>query len=636
MVFGGLIASQFISRKQVKMGYKPQTADDICLNLAKQLDADFAERNDQAVAQALNTGEPIDAVYSLNETELLSGFLDFLKETGIMAHWQSCRIEQVQRTFLPAIVFVLLYSVRVLFGIVSSNALPALLFSNLAVMSLLGFTVHQVIEGMTLRGRNRRSGKGEYVLMDPATLSETISKTSVQELKKLFNGTIHCLAAFGIFMAEAIVVVDGTQIETTALYQGCGCLKVEKRKRTKKGVKVTIVEFVFGWRLIALMDLTTLMPMAIKVVKIQASEAPYLVELVEQAQENLAPYSRIRWLVVDRAYVDGKSLYKLDQMGIRFAVIAKSTMLARQAALDMKGKVAYYDRTETKRHGQGRALWHEKLHTRLYAVTHIRDWAAYRPPVVPSKPLRREARPTLNAVVVEKWRNHPPSPHGARVYLTNAPVDNPWLIVDCYDDRSWVENGLFRNAKQFQTLTGWFPKKTEAGVRSHLVFVMMVNAITTAYRLWQRKQTAENKSSTLHQVSDHQIDGVAHHLIDIETGEIIELPLPPNPHPTHLSSIFPLQTDASTQTDAQPQTPDIIAHSLLDGQGILRWQRALEQESRDKVVVFIGNQYGIFNLYELLVLVGVSFRHPPPYLDPPEAILRRFGCDVKARGGPVL
>ena len=68
MVFGGLIASQFISRKQVKMGYKPQTADDICLNLAKQLDADFAERNDQAVAQALNTGEPIDAVYSLNET----------------------------------------------------------------------------------------------------------------------------------------------------------------------------------------------------------------------------------------------------------------------------------------------------------------------------------------------------------------------------------------------------------------------------------------------------------------------------------------------------------------------------------------------------------------------------------------
>jgi len=469
-------------------------------------------------------------------------------------------------------------------------------------MSLLGFTIRQIIEGMTLRGRSRRSGKGEYALMDPATLSETISKANAQELEKLFNGVIHCLAAFGIFMAEAMVVVDGTQIETTALYQGCGCLKVEKRKRTKKGSNVTVVELVFGWRLIALMDLATLTPMAIKVVKIQANEAPHLLELVEQAQENLAPYSRIRWLVADRAYVDGKSLYKLDQMGIRFAVIAKSTMLARQAALDMKGKVAYYDRTETKRRGQGRSLWHEKLHSRVYAVTNIRDWAAYRPPVVSGKPLRREARPALNAVVVEKWRNHPPSPHGPKVYLTNAPVDNPWLIVDFYDDRSWVENGLFRNSRQFQTL---------------------------AYRLWQKKQTSGNDNATLHHISDHQIDRVAHHLVNIETGEIIELPQPPNPNPTHLSSILPLQTDD------QQEPPDIIAHGLLDGQGILRWQRALEQESRDKVIVFIGNQYGIFNLYELLVLVGVSFRRSPPHLDPPDVILRRFGCDVKARDGPV-
>jgi hypothetical protein len=392
---------------------------------------------------------------------------------------------------------------------------------------------------------------------------------------------------------------------------------------------VATVELVFGWRLIALLDLVTLIPMAIKVVQIQANEAPYLLELVKQAQKNLAPYSRIRWLVADRAYVDGKSLYKLDQMGIRFVIIAKSTMLARQAALDMKGKIAYYDRTETKRHGQGHSQWHEKLHSRVYAVTNIRDWASYRPPVVPGKRLRREARPALNAVVVEKWRNYPPSLVGPRVYLTNAPVDNPWLIVDLYDDRSWIENGLFRNSKQFQTLTRWFPKKTGAGVRSHLVFVMMVNAITTAYRLWQKKQTG-----IPHQVSDHQLDHVAYHFIDIETGEIIELPLPFDPTPTHLSSILPLQTDAASAIDDKQSPPDIIAHSLLAGQGILRWQRELEQDSRDKVIVFIGNQYGIFNLYELLVLVGVSFRQPPPHFDPPEVILRRFGCATRPRDEP--
>jgi len=610
------------------MGYTSQTADDIRINVAEQLDAGFAERNDEAVAQALNAGEAVDAVYTVNEAELLSNFFGFLQETGIMNHWQSFTIEGVQRVFLPAIYFVLLYSTRVLFGIESTNALPSLLFSNLGVMSLIGFTSWQVVHGLSFRGQTQRHEGSQYVLMGPQTLAETISKASVKELEKLFNGTIHCLAAFGVFMVEAMVVVDGTAVETTARYQGCGCQKVEQRARTKQGVKVTLVKFVFGWRLIALVDLVTLVPLAIKIVKIQAHEAPYLVELVKQAQKNLAPYSRIRWLVVDRAYVDGKSLYELDQMNIRFVVIAKSNMLARQTALKLKGKVNYRLRIETKRHGHGRFQWPQKLYTRVYAITDIRDWTAYRPPVEPGRPLRREARPTLNAVVVETWRNQSPSSAGPRVYLTNVPVDNPWAIVDFYDDRSWVENGLFRHSKQFWHLTRWFPKKTEAGVRSHLIFVMLVNAVTTVYRLCQKAQ-----AGAPHQVSDHQISQVTYHLIAIETGEVIDLPLPVNPNPTHLTSIIQVQTANPDETE--PASPSLLAHSLLGGQGILRWQRELVQDSRDKVIVFIGHQYGIFSVYELLVLVGVSFRHPPPHLDPPEVVLRRYGCNPKPRARPT-
>lgn len=612
------------------MGYTAQTADDIHINLAEQLDAGFAERNDETVAQALNAGEAVDAVYTVAEAELLSGFFDFLQETGIMGPWQTFTIAGVQRVFLPAIYFVLLYSTRVLFGIESTNALPSLLFSNLGVMSLIGFTTWQVLHGLSLRGQAQRSEGSQYVLMDPQTLAETISKASARELEKLFNGTLHCLAAFGVFMTEAMVVVDGTAVATTARYQGCGCQKVEHRGRTKQGVNVTLVELVFGWRLIALVDLVTLVPLAIKIVKIQAHEAPYLVDLVKQAQENLAPYSRIGWLVVDRAYVDGKSLYELDQMNIRFVVIAKSNMLARQAALKLKGKVNYRLRIETKRHGHGRFQWQQKLYTRIYVVTDIRDWAAYRPPVEPGRPLRREARPTLKAVVVETWRNQSPSSRGPRVYLTNAPVDNPWAIVDLYDDRSWIENGLFRNSKQFWHLTRWFPKKTEAGVRSHLTFVMLVNAVTTAYRLWQKAQAGAPQ-----QVPDHQINQVTYHLIDLETGEVLDGPLPANPTPIHLASTIQLQTDTQAQTETEPPPSTLLAHSLLGGQGILRWQRELTQESRDKVIVFIGNQYGIFYIYELLVLVGVTFRHPPPHLDPPEAVLRRYGCDPKPRASPT-
>ncbi len=117
------------------MGYTAQTPDDIRENLAEQLDPNFAERNDEAVAQALYAGEPVDAVYTVDEAELLSGFFDFLRETGIMVHWQTFRIEGIQRVFLPTIYFVLLYNTRVLFGIGSTNALPSLLFSNLQVQT---------------------------------------------------------------------------------------------------------------------------------------------------------------------------------------------------------------------------------------------------------------------------------------------------------------------------------------------------------------------------------------------------------------------------------------------------------------------------------------------------------------------
>ncbi len=105
------------------MGYIPQTKEEISQNVAEELDWQFAERNDEAVAQALQAGEAIEAIYTVNEAELLSGFFGFLRNSGIIAHWRTFTIEGVQRVFQPAIYFVLLYSTRVLFGIGSSEAL---------------------------------------------------------------------------------------------------------------------------------------------------------------------------------------------------------------------------------------------------------------------------------------------------------------------------------------------------------------------------------------------------------------------------------------------------------------------------------------------------------------------------------
>jgi hypothetical protein len=599
------------------MGYQPQTTTEVRTNLTEQLDWHFAERDDPFVAQALVSGAGVDGVHTLDEAGLLDGFFAFLQETKVMSQWQSFQLEAVQRVFLPAISFVLLYGVRVLFGIGSTNALPQLLFSNGAVMSLIGFTAYQVAHGLSERGAAARTEASDYVLMDPQTLAETISQASAVELEGLFNGTIHCLAAFGVFMAEVMVAVDGTPVVTPATYSGCGCQRKKRRRRNRAGVEVKEVVVVFGGRLIVLVDLVTLIPLALKIVRIQSHQAPYLLELVRQAQRNLEPYSRIRWLVVDRAYVAGPSLYALHELGIKFVVIAKTNMTIYATACRLSHRALIHERVETRSRGHGDQAWTEQVVSRARAVTDLRDWAAYRPPKQPRKHLARRDRPALNAVVVQQWRNEIPS-GGARVYLTNLSLTNPWTVVDAYDDRSWIENGLFRQSKQFWRLTRWFPQKSEAGVRSHLVLVMLMFAVAAAYRLWD-KQSAEDTppSTTPTQPS------VAYRQIDPQTGEVTDLPTPQPTSATHLASHLPLATD--TEVNPAQDMPN-LAYSLLDGQGTARWRRELAQQNRDKVIVFKDHRYGIFDTHELMVLSGIPVRDVPAHLGSRADILRRYGC----------
>jgi hypothetical protein len=598
------------------MGRHRQTTDEVQANLRELLDWQFAERNDQAVAQALQNGQGVDAVYGLDEAGLLDGFFAFLAESGIQAHWQTLTIAGVRHLLVPVLAFVLLYGTRVLFGIESSNALPALLFSNVAAMTLIGFNAQQVAEGLSKRGAQQRTAASEYTLMDPQTLAQAICKISASALQDLFNGTIRALAAFGVFMAEVMVAVDGTRVVTPPTFQGRGKLSVTERHRNRQGVQVEIVKFVFGWRLIALIDLCTLIPLAIKIVQIQEHEAPYLVALVQQAQANLAPHSRISQLVIDRAYVDGASLYALHELGITFVLIAKTNMAVRAVALAEQAGTPIYERTETVRRGHGREATTEVWVSRVRMVTDLRHWDAFRPAVDAVSPLRWAQRPVLHAVIVNLWRNRTPEPDGERVYLTNAAVRDPWMVVDGYDDRSWIENGLFRNSKQFWRLTRWFPQKTEAGIHSHLTFVVMMLAVATAYRLWDKAQTG-----AVAEAPDHQIAQVVHKVMDAETGVVSVMPEPKRPRRTHLAS----RMQERYTPPAKPTVP-VWSHEQLEGQGPLRWRRRLRRDNRDQVIVFVGHQYGIFHASELLVLSGVPVRELPPHLGSRDDVLRRYGC----------
>ncbi len=220
------------------------------------------------------------------------------------------------------------------------------------------------------------------------------------------------------------------------------------------------------------------------------------------------------------------------------------------------------------------------------------DYESYRPAQAEAPRLAFAERPALNAIVIKEWRNTlPEAGAGPWVLLTNGAVAEPWEPVNAYDDRSWIENGLFRNSKQFWTLMRWFPQKDLAGVRTHLTFVMLMLATATAYRLWDK---AQSQAAT-----------------------------PPS---SHLALPAPLPTRNAQAAPEEGDTRPQLSHALLEGQGMARWRRELRLQNRDKLIVFVGEQYGVFDTYEFLILTGVPLRKLPPHIASPTDVLRKYGC----------
>jgi hypothetical protein len=96
----------------------------------------------------------------------------------------------MQREMVPFVQYVLLYSLKTLFGIESMHALLALLFSDKAVMRVVGFNAHNVQHGVCQRGAAKRQGPRTAGLVCSDTLANNIVKLHLRELEAWFNGAI--------------------------------------------------------------------------------------------------------------------------------------------------------------------------------------------------------------------------------------------------------------------------------------------------------------------------------------------------------------------------------------------------------------------------------------------------------------
>jgi hypothetical protein len=541
-----------------------------------------ATRDDQRVAQALHAGEEVDAVHELSEAGLLDGFFHFLALTGVREEIGQLTLPGQERVLIPLVQMVVLYLLKVLLGISSMNALPALLFSNLALMTLVGFNAHQIAAGLTRRGDARRHHKRKQGPLSPQCLAQNISALSAPQMEAFFNGVIRRLVVWGTVRGEVLAALDGSKLPTTKHYGGRGCVTVERtatEKETKR--KVTVIRQVFGWKVLVLIDVYTRLPLAMKVVKIQAYEGEWLLPLVAQAQTNLAGYARITTVVIDRGYLDGEDLWALDQQGLTFVVVSKAGMAIPEDALGAARTAPAVERSRVVPHGHGRTASTETTVTALVGLEGLTTYDAYGTAEHATHKNRKDfAGHPLNAVVVRTWENRTP-PGGGTVYLTNAPVTDPFVIFDTDDWRSVIENSIFKEGKHPWHLRR-FPQRTEAAVVVHCHFTLAVMALCTAFRLWQAQGAPE-------------------------------APAPALPAPVPVA-----------KTCSPPLAPT-LSSALLGGEGAERWRRRLREENRDRVIVFLGPVYGIFHLAEVAVLSGLRLKTLPPEVGSRQTILARYG-----------
>src|SRR5256886_12279037 len=376
------------------------------------------------------------------------------------------------------------------------NELPRVLFSDLALMELVGFNAHQCESGLTKRGDASRSTKKKQGPLTAQCLADNICKIPQEEMERLFNRMVQLLAWRGLFKGSVVVALDGSKLPTPKSYEGCGKLK-QTRSVKVKGQKELATEeyYLYGWKILVLIEVQTRLPLAMKLVLIQDYEGKWLVPLLEQAQHNLGTHAHIETIVVDRGYLDGEDLWRVHQKGVLFVICGKASMAVTQDAQGLaKGERASV-RERGVRRGHGKTATEQRLRTELVGVEALTSYDQYGDATYTHNAHRTDyVGQPINAVVVRKWENRVPTT-GGTAYLTNGEVRDPFAVFDTYDWRSVIENGIFKEGKHPWHLLN-FPKRTAAAVVGHGHLTLLVMGMTTAFRLWQQQQATAPTTAT--------------------------------------------------------------------------------------------------------------------------------------------
>jgi len=491
-------------------------------------------RNQKEVAQRIMAGD-----YHLVQGAgwgFLDKFIIFVKAIGFL-ECLDVTGEGYARRMITISKLLLTYQIKILMGISSMNKVPQMLFGDIGLLMMLGYTAEQIENGHCKRGKGKKKGP-----MHKDTLADALDRFTPQEIEHILNSGVKLLAKRG-FIKDSTYLMDASDLETTEKCKGAGRKTVEKKVWSHKEKRlVSISVTTHGFKLHLLRSLDSRIVVAAKVTPIQESEKNWTLPLIHQATENLGG-RKIRLLLIDRGYLDGQTLWTLKHsFRIDWVIPARTDMSVTKDARGLREK------KDPKR-----IFRDEREGLKVVGIKGLLSYDQYGDALHQKKNANAKnfkANP-INAVMVTRWGSKDYPPGKEKVFLTSLSISKPLNIMDKYDLRSLIENTAFRELKQ-----GWLinkiPKKTERAVTAHALLTVCMYNFTNAYR-----------------------------------------------------------TDAGQE---------------LAEEGIRRHRLKTMVETRSKIVVLTDEHYGIFDVQELMILLGKPPRWFTGDVDP-EAFKKEHGIE---------
>jgi len=478
--------------------------------IAERLSWCTAHRDQAGIAKDLADGKDISEVYGLGEAGLFDEFFYFLDQFGIMDLFNKLDPKITTRESnvkFPAVI--LIYLMRIVAGLAFFWHIHPVILRFQPLMRLVGFNGREIRDGTCSRGKYKTSSAKPSKEDDkqpteirgpicPDSIATYIQAIAAHALERLFNGVVTILAAHSFFPKKIHALLDSSEIQSTELCEGCGMVTKEKapKLRQRKGRIRKVLETVFGFKIWVLWDPNSRLPLAMRFDTIEVSDINYAREVIQQAVTNLGSHATIVSIALDRAFMDGQLLWWLNaEMNITFYIPAKTNMSVYEDALSLVGAGIVQTRERKRTLGAGKNKKTVTDHWELEGIEGLTTAGFYGELGSGSHENRNDFVPNpINAIVVlhdPYLENNPDS--DTLVILTNGSVQEPLKSYDGYDERSEIENGLFREAKQ-----AWFiqrpTRNTANAFRAHAYLTLMVMSLTTAFRTWMDHQDKMDKN----------------------------------------------------------------------------------------------------------------------------------------------